>query len=170
MANFSFDPKAHVSKGGGGMPSPGKHIACVSDAVVKRSKSGNDMIVCNFTIIEPGSEDFGRSVRYEHYVLTDKALWKLADLSMAVGQVEPWNPTDQDSVDRCLLGMPLVIEVEVYEETYKGDKKTRCKVAAHSRLNESQTNALFEAHGEFLIPRSVLEDIEDEKAKRETPF
>lgn len=124
MINLDF---SNVT-GGNYEPMPaGDYVLEIEDIEERVSKAGNEMLNITFNVAEGEYE--GRKI-FEFYVLTEKALWKLKDLLVALG-INTEGQVDV-SVDD-LVGEMLIGNVEIQEqEGYDPSNK----IKTHKPLGE----------------------------------
>ncbi len=116
--------------GGDYTPIPADDYVVEIEKVENRTaKSGNEMLSLTFNVMEGEYE--GRKI-FDLYVLTEKALWKLKDLLVAVG-VDTEGMVDLDADD--LVGEVFVAKVEI-QESPGYDPQNRIK--QHKPLGEDQ--------------------------------
>lgn len=106
--------------GGGFEPIPaGDYTLEIEEVKEQVSKAGNQMLNITFSVIDEG-EYKGRKI-FEHYVLTEKALWRLKELFIALGKdvdgVVAFNP--QELVGEIFIGNVIIEESEGYEPQNK---------------------------------------------------
>lgn len=124
MINLDF---SNVT-GGNFDPIPaGDYVLEIEDIEERVSKSGNDMLNITFSVAEGEYE--GRKI-FEFYVLTEKALWKLKDLFIALG-IDTDGMVNVDIED--LVGEMLIGNVEIQEQ--KGYDPSN-KIKRHKPLGE----------------------------------
>ena len=116
--------------GGNFEPIPaGDYTVEIEKVENRTAKSGNEMLSLTFNVMEGEYE--GRKI-FDLYVLTEKALWKLKDLLVAVG-VDTEGMVDLDIDD--LVGEVFVANVEI-QESPGYDPQNRIK--RHKPLGEDQ--------------------------------
>lgn len=102
--------------GGDFEPIPaGDYTLEIEEVKEQVSKAGNQMLNITFSVIDEG-EYKGRKI-FEHYVLTEKALWRLKELFIALGKdvdgVVSFDP--QELVGEIFIGNVIIEESEGYE-------------------------------------------------------
>lgn len=116
--------------GGNFEPIPADDYVVEIEKVENRTaKSGNEMLSLTFNVMEGEYE--GRKI-FDLYVLTEKALWKLKDLLVAVG-VDTEGMVDLDIDD--LVGEVFVANIEI-QESQGYDPQNRIK--QHKPLDEDR--------------------------------
>ena len=116
--------------GGNFEPIPaGDYVVEIEKVENRTAKSGNEMLSLTFNVVEGEYE--GRKI-FDLYVLTEKALWKLKDLLVAVG-VDTEGMVDLDVDD--LVGEVFTATVEI-QESPGYDPQNRIK--RHKPLDEDQ--------------------------------
>lgn len=116
--------------GGNFDPIPaGDYVVEVEKVENRTAKSGNEMLSLTFNVMEGEYE--GRKI-FDLYVLTEKALWKLKDLLVAVG-VDTEGMVDLDVDD--LVGEVFAAKIEI-QESPGYDPQNRIK--QHKPLGEDQ--------------------------------
>ena len=116
--------------GGNYEPIPtGDYVVEIEKVENRTAKSGNAMLNITFNVME--GEHEGRKV-FDFYVLTEKALWKLKDLLVAVG-VDTEGMVDLDAED--LVGEVFVANIEI-QQSPGYDPQNRIK--RHKPLGEDQ--------------------------------
>jgi hypothetical protein len=107
-------------QGGDFEPIPeGDYLVEIEEVKEKESNSGNQMLQMKFNVVEGEYE--GRKI-FDNYVLTQKALWKLKNLFVAlekdVSGIAEFDPKD-------LEGMKFLATVTI--EEYQGNENNRIK-------------------------------------------
>lgn len=116
--------------GGNFEPIPaGDYVVEIEKVENRTAKSGNEMLSLTFNVMEGEYE--GRKI-FDLYVLTEKALWKLKDLLVAVG-VDTEGMVDLDVDD--LVGEVFVANIEI-QESQGYDPQNRIK--QHKPLDEDR--------------------------------
>lgn len=151
---MQFDPNDPKFDGGSGfkMIPEGQHLCWISEAEVSSTSTGGLKVTLEFSLHDPESPNCGGVLKFQHYSLSPKALWKLADLCRALGINEAFNPCDQGDVDRLLWGQPLVVEVEHESDNYGGKARTQARAARHRLMNAQEKARLRAEYGEALVP------------------
>lgn len=106
--------------GGDFEPIPaGDYTLEIEEVKEQVSKAGNQMLNITFSVIDEG-EYKGRKI-FEYYVLTEKALWRLKELFIALGKdvdgVVAFDP--QELVGEIFIGNITIEESEGYEPQNK---------------------------------------------------
>lgn len=97
--------------GGSFEPIPaGDYVMEIEEVEDQVSKAGNEMLNITFNVAEGEYE--GRKI-FEFYVLTEKALWKLKDLLVALG-IDADGTVSLDSQD--LVGEMFIANVDIQEQ------------------------------------------------------
>lgn len=124
MINLDF---SNVT-GGNFEPIPaGDYVLEIENIEERVSKAGNDMLNITFNVAEGEYE--GRKI-FEFYVLSEKALWKLKDLLIALG-IDAEGQVDISIDD--LEGEMLIGNVEIQEQ--KGYDPSN-KIKTHKPLGD----------------------------------
>ena len=108
-------------EGGEFEPIPaGDYLVEIEKCEAKTSSSGNDMLTMTFNVVE--GDYAGRKI-FDNYVLTEKALWKLKSLFVALGEdvdgILEFDPSD-------LIGQTFLATVSI-EESPGYDPANRIK-------------------------------------------
>lgn len=106
--------------GGDFEPIPaGDYTLEIEEVKEQVSKAGNQMLNITFSVIDEG-EYKGRKI-FEHYVLTEKALWRLKELFIALGKDVDGAVTfdPQELVGEIFIGNVIIEESEGYEPQNK---------------------------------------------------
>lgn len=106
--------------GGDFEPIPaGDYTLEIEEVKEQVSKAGNQMLNITFSVIDEG-EYKGKKI-FEYYVLTEKALWRLKELFIALGKdvdgVVAFDP--QELVGEIFIGNITIEESEGYEPQNK---------------------------------------------------
>ena len=124
MINLDF---SNVT-GGNFEPIPaGDYVLEIENIEEQVSKAGNNMLNITFNVAE--GEYAGRKI-FEFYVLTEKALWKMKDLLIALG-IDTEGQVDIDIDD--LEGEMFIGNVEIQEQ--KGYEPSN-KINTHKPLGD----------------------------------
>jgi len=146
-----FDGKTEF--GGSYLITEGEQLAFVSDVVFKTSSSGNPMLEVSFEVMGKDNADSGKQLRFQFYVLTEKAIGRFIGLCRAIDKgMRKFDASDSDALNELIYGMPLVIEVQTYEDEYNGEKKMRQRVNRHRCLSPDEESQLVEWYGEGMVP------------------
>ena len=99
----------------------GSKTLAVCGMTYGQSKAGNDKIdVCWIVIEDPdGGHDVGALV-FDTFTLTQRAAWKLQQVSGALGQKASWDVEDQDATWKVLSQSPVKAAVKM-EPKWNGD-------------------------------------------------
>lgn len=117
--------------GGDFEPIPaGDYTLEIEEVKEQVSKAGNQMLNITFSVIDEG-EYKGRKI-FEHYVLTEKALWRLKELFIALGKdvdgVVAFDP--QELVGEIFIGNVIIEESEGYEP--------RNRIKKHKKIDSNK--------------------------------
>ena len=139
--------------GGSYLIKEGEHMAFVSDVTFKTSSSGNPMLELSFEMMGEDNADKGKNLRFQFYVLTEKAIGRFIGLCRAIDRgMRKFDASDSDALNELIYGMPLVVEVETYEDEYNGEKKMRQRIKRHRALDPNEEKQLVEWYGEGMVP------------------
>lgn len=110
----------------------GKKVLAACGMIYGKSGAGNDKIdVCWVVIDDPdGGEDVGALV-FDTFTLTERAAWKLQQVSGALGQKSSWDVEDQKATWEVLAQAPVKADIKI-EPKWSGDG-TRPAVDRYSR-------------------------------------
>ena len=152
MAKINVNDSQYDGSGGNVFPQSGPHAAFVSEMEQKLSQAGNQMLVLTWTLHHPNDADCGKHVLYDYYTLTEKAIWRFVAMARAIDPMMQIDPSDKADLDRLIFGKPIVITLDVYEDTYGGKTKTKVDVKDWRALEATEKRALKNAYGPGLVP------------------
>ena len=122
-----IDPNANDMGGSGPRPKvrPGRKLVHAVGVEFAKSMAGNPKADVRFVVISDPDETNGQSdvsgFVWLNFVMIDSALWKLQQMSRAVGWTTPFDTEDQKAVTKVLMNAPIWVELEL--ETYNGKQR-----------------------------------------------
>lgn len=131
----------------------GRHVGFISDAKPYVSKSGSQAIEIDFYIHDPASPHKGRSLRFQKFWTSEKALPRLASLCRACATpVAPFDLTDPKAIEGALIDQILSFEAKAKTETYQGETRTRIEAERFNRISAEEARRLREEYGPSMLP------------------
>jgi hypothetical protein len=153
-----FDPSSSDYDSKSFLVPEGKYLAMITEAVAKKTAKGDDMVVLEFDIIEPGSDHVRSKIKFQNYVLSQKAAWRFAQVCRAIGQTTPFDARSDEALWNVLGYQPIAIDVTVEDNEYKGKVTQQNRVDAVFPLSEPDRDRLRNVYGEDLVPVSYADD------------
>jgi hypothetical protein len=131
----------------------GRHVVFISDAKPHTSKSGTQAIEIDFYIHDPASPHKGRSLRFQKFWTSEKALPRLASLCRACATpVAKFDLSDPAAIEGALIDQILSIEAKAKTETYQGETRTRIEADRFQRISAEEARRLREEYGPTMLP------------------
>jgi hypothetical protein len=131
----------------------GRHLCFVSEAKSSTSKSGKVAIEFAFTVHDPASKFRGKTLRFQRYWTSEKALPRLVQLCRScVRQVPAFKFTDDASIADALLDQIIVLEVASRKEVYEGKEVIRTEAKTHIKPSAADLARLVEEYGSSMLP------------------
>lgn len=131
----------------------GRHLVFVSEVKSFTSKGGKGAIEFAFTVHDPASKARGKTLRFQRYWTSDKALPRLVQLCRSCHkQVPPFKFNDDTSIADALLDQIVVLEVTSRKEVYEGKEQIRTEAKTHIKPTAADLARLVEEYGESMLP------------------
>jgi hypothetical protein len=94
----------------------------------QESRAGNKMVVVRFICLqdledESNNEDFG-AYAWDTFVLTERALWKIAKYSVAVGNNAPFDAENEVELQKVLMTRPVIADMKIDKDN-EGTERVR---------------------------------------------
>lgn len=135
----NFDPGKHSSEGGGELVAPGTYI-CIATKATRNNERGKpqiDFMVQPVIDAKTGQvQSEGTSALFETATLTEKAVWRFANMCEAI-QTGPFNANSDREVQTKVLGKPFV--AVIVKDSYNGIE--RRKITQYKALNSANEKA-----------------------------
>lgn len=130
----------------------GEYVVFISDARVDVSKGGTKNIEIEFTVHDPASKFRGKSLRFQRFWLTEKALPRLVSLLRAAGVNHAFNAESEKEVEGALLDKILRIKVSTKNEEYNGEKRQKTEAGFFAKITAADRARLVEEYGPEMLP------------------
>lgn len=130
----------------------GEYVVFISDAKVDVSKGGTKNIEIEFTVHDPASKFRGKSLRFQRFWLTEKALPRLVSLLRAAGVNHAFNAESEKEVEGALLDKILRIKVSTKNEEYNGEKRQKTEAGFFAKITAADRSRLVEEYGPEMLP------------------
>lgn len=154
MAKININDEQYDGEDGLGIMSVGAHIVAVHEVEAQVSQnSGKPMVTLGFTAIGPQDADKGKTLRFQHFSLSDKAIKNYVRLARAAGMPATHDPELQKDVN-AFLGKTLVILNKL--EKGKNGYEDRVRMSKCRPLKGAEKNGLVEAYGDSMLPDGLV--------------
>lgn len=130
----------------------GEYLAFISDAFPDHSKSGTAFVEVTFTVHDPASPAKGRSLRFNRFWLSEKALPRFVRFLRACGSTAVFDAGEKKAVEEALLDRIVRITVKTTSEEYKGEKRDKTEAAFFAPPTKSDVARLRDEYGETMLP------------------
>lgn len=130
----------------------GEYLAFISDAFPEHSKSGTPFVEVTFTVHDPASPAKGRSLRFNRFWLSEKALPRFVRFLRACGSTAVFDAGERKAVEEALLDRIVRITVKTTSEEYKGEKRDKTEAAFFAAPTKSDVARLRDEYGETMLP------------------
>jgi len=134
-----------------GLPD-GEHVVFIADASTGHSKGGTPYVELEFACHDPASPSRGKSLRFQKFWTTDKALARLVRLCRAAGVAKAFDVEDEAMVQDALLDRMLRIKVTTKVEEYKGQSQSKTEAGFFDPLRSTDRQRLVAEYGETMLP------------------
>lgn len=149
-----IDPNDPQYQSTPGLPA-GRHVVFIAEIEIGASKAkGTPFVLPTFECHDPESEYRGKQLKFQHFYITPKIMWRFVALLNAA-RPDGCPPIDTDDIgqlERELLDRSLVIEVVENTETYQGKTRTKREIDDLFPLAASEQARLVEAYGPTMVP------------------
>lgn len=155
-----YDPSQATEYAG---PSPGRKVLHGVGFKRYSAQTGTPMLQISFVILADleNAGDEGKIVN-RNFAITQKAMNFLGLFCKAVGWMQPFDPEDDDTIERIISSGPCLGILE--DETYNGNTKTKLKSFARHQYNDHNLEAKLQA-GEVAY-REYLQRMEEFRNNR----
>jgi hypothetical protein len=130
----------------------GEYLVFVSEAFPDHSKSGTAFVEVTFTVHDPANPAKGRSLKFNRFWLSEKALPRFVRFLRACGSVKPFDAQNKTAVEEALLDRIVRITVKTTSEEYKGERRDKTEAAFFAPPNKADLQRLREEYGETMLP------------------
>lgn len=131
----------------------GRHVGFISDAKPYTSKSGSQAIEIDFYVHDPASPHKGRSLRFQKFWTSEKALPRLASLCRACATpVAAFDLSDPKAIEGALIDQIVVFEAKAKTDNYQGETRTKIEADRFQRISGEEARRLREEYGPTMLP------------------
>lgn len=130
----------------------GEYLVFVAEAFPDHSKSGTPFVEVTFTVHDPASPAKGRSLRFNRFWLSEKAIPRFVRFLRACGSTAVFDAQDRKAVEEALLDRIVRITVKTTSDEYKGERRDKTEAAFFAPPTKSDVARLREEYGETMLP------------------
>lgn len=127
----------------------GEYEVTVINYEQKQSAAGNNMIVVDYEVRSDVAQPCqGQKILYDHFVITEKAMWRLHAISKAAGFPNDMSFNSYKEWADTLLGKHLVLEVVDGQPNQKGNVYPEVKAFKESLMGAPNEDAPLVSDGD----------------------